>query len=197
MRHAGKTSQDDRSAARRGTAARLLRRRDGASAVEFVLIFPIMISLLAGTIDFGQALMLTRKLNLVASRLGDMVSQKSTWTTSDVEAIMAGTALIVSPFDTSELEIQLAVVDIDDDLDATVNWAKAYNGTALSHGADSPVDIPEEIAQSGVQLIAVNATFTLETPFASLFEPLTGVTAYSFSKKYIMRPRIKDTVALN
>ncbi|WP_431324029.1 TadE/TadG family type IV pilus assembly protein [Rhizobium sp. YTU87027] len=175
---------------------KFLRNGSGASAIEFVIVFPIMIVLLAGTVDLGQALLVNRKMNQIAATLGDMISQKATWKEADVNAIIVGAASIIEPFDTSDLTIQLAVVDIDSNLAASVDWAQAYNTTALSKGAASPVDIPSEVASADVQLIAVNATYTLTTPFSSLLESITGMTSYHYSKNYIMRPRIQDSVAL-
>lgn len=179
-----------------GRRTRLFGDVSGASGVEFAIIFPIMIVLLAGTVDLGQGLMVSRKMNQTVATLGDMVSQKSTWNDDDVKAIVAGSATIIQPFDSSQLAIQLAIVNVDTNLKATVNWGEAYNALALTKGADSPVSIPAGIAQSGVQLIAVNATYTLTTPFSSLLAPVTGVTSYHFSKNYIIRPRITDSVAL-
>lgn len=168
----------------------------GVSAIEFVLIFPLLVALLAGTVDFGQALMVSRKMDQIVGTLGDMVSQKSTWTTSDLDAIIAGDAVIIQPFSDTNLQIQLAVLDVATDLSTKVNWARAYHTTALAKGAASPVTIPTNIAEAGVQLIAVKATYSLTTPFSSLLKPITGVTSYSYAKTYIMRPRIKDTITL-
>lgn len=177
--------------------ARLGRDRRGVSAIEFVLIFPILVGLLAGTVDFGQALMVSRKMDQIVSTLGDMVSQKSAWTTTDLDAIMTGTATIIQPFDNTNLQIQLTVLDVATNLSTTVNWARAYHTTALAKGNDSPVTIPTNIAEAGVQLIAVKATYSLTTPFSSLLKPVTGVTSYTYSKTYIMRPRVKDTITLS
>lgn len=171
--------------------------RRGVSAIEFVLIFPILIALLAGTVDIGQALMVSRRMNLVVSTLGDMVSQQSAWTSTNVSAIVAGSATILQPFDTSKLKIELAVVDVASDLTAKVNWSKGYNTSALLKNSSSPVAIPKEIAEAGVQLIAVRATYELDTPFSKLLAPVTGVTSYHYDKTYIMRPRNKDTVTLD
>ncbi|MBL0371244.1 pilus assembly protein [Rhizobium sp. KVB221] len=180
------------------TAARALPAdQRGVSAIEFVLIFPILIALLAGTVDIGQALMVSRRVNLVVSTLGDMVSQQSSWTSTNVGAIVAGTATIMQPFDSAKLKIELAVVDIASDLSAKVNWSKGYNTAALLKNTASPVAIPKEIAEVGVQLIAVRATYELDTPFSKLLAPVTGVTTYHYDKTYIMRPRNKDTVTLD
>lgn len=181
--------------------ARALRKirsdTSGVSAIEFVLIFPILVALLAGTVDFGQALMVSRKMNQIAGTLGDMVSQQSGWTSSEINAIIAGSATIIQPFSQTNLTIQVAVVDVASDLTTKVNWAKAYNTTALAKNAASPVAISTDIAEAGVQLITVKATYDLTTPFSTLLRPVTGVTAYHYNKTFIMRPRVKDTVTLD
>lgn len=176
---------------------RLLRDRSGVSAIEFVLLFPIMIGMMAGTVDIGQALTVSRKMNQIASTLGDMTSQQETWTPANIDAIIAGAATIIDPYSKADIKIDLAILDIDASLNAKVNWSRGYNTDALAKGAASPVTIPTNIAQSGVQLVAVRARYTLQTPFTKLLTPVTGVTAYHYEKTYIMRPRLSETIALN
>jgi Flp pilus assembly protein TadG len=172
------------------------RDERGVSAIEFVLIFPLLVTMLAGTVDIGQALTVSRKMNQVVSTLGDMAAQQNTWSTTDIDAIVAGTATIIEPFSKTDLQIDLVVLDVNSSLVATVNWGRGYNKTALTKGTASPVTIPTNIAQSGVQLVAVKATYTLTTPFSKLLKPITGVTTYNYQKTYIMRPRNGDTITL-
>jgi Flp pilus assembly protein TadG len=179
-----------------GARRRFAADERGVSAIEFVLIFPLLVTMLAGTVDIGQALTVSRKMNQVVSTLGDMTSQQGAWTTSDIDAIIAGTATIIEPFSTTDLQIDLVVLDVNASLVATVNWGRGYNKTALTKNAASPVTIPTNIAQSGVQLIAVKATYTLTTPFSKLLKPITGVTTYNYQKTYIMRPRNGDAITL-
>jgi Flp pilus assembly protein TadG len=180
----------------RQISRRLLRDRSGVSAIEFVLLFPILVTMMAGTVDIGQALTVSRKMNQIASTLGDMTSQQSTWKTTDIDAIVAGAATIIDPYSKSGVKIELAILDIDSALKAKVNWSRGYNTPALVKGAASPVAIPTNIAQSGVQLIAVRATYSLQTPFSKLLTPVTGVTSYNYEKTYIMRPRTSETIIL-
>ena len=175
---------------------RFVKDERGVSAIEFVLIFPLLVTMLAGTVDIGQALTVSRKMNQVVSTLGDMTSQQTAWTTTDIDAIIAGTATIIEPFAKSDLKVDLVVLDVNASLAATVNWGRGYNKTALTKGAASPVTIPTNIAQSGVQLIAVKATYSLTTPFSKLLKPITGVTTYNYQKTYIMRPRNGNTITL-
>jgi len=175
---------------------RFAKDERGVSAIEFVLIFPLLVTMLAGTVDIGQALTVSRKMNQVASTLGDMTSQQAAWTTTDIDAIIAGTATIIEPFSKTDLKIDLVVLDVNASLAASVNWGRGYNKTALTKGTASPVVIPTNIAQSGVQLVAVKATYSLTTPFSKLLKPITGVTTYNYTKTYIMRPRNGNAITL-
>lgn len=188
------TRQGDRLS---GARKRFAKDERGVSAIEFVLIFPLLVTMLAGTVDIGQALTVSRKMNQVVSTLGDMTSQQTEWKATDIDAIIAGTATIIEPFSKTDLKIDLVVLDVNASLAATVNWGRGYNKTALTKNAASPVKIPTNIAQSGVQLVAVKATYSLTTPFSKLLKPITGVTTYNYTKTYIMRPRNGNTITLS
>ena len=176
---------------------RIARDERGVSAIEFVLIFPILVGMMAGTVDIGQALTVSRKMNQLVSTLGDMASQQSAWAATDIDAIITGTSTIIEPFGKGALKIDVAILDVDASLKTKVSWARAFNKTALKKGDATPVVIPTNIATSGVQLIAVKATYELTTPFSKLLKPITGVTSYSYEKTYIMRPRNGDTITLS
>ncbi len=79
-----------------GSAACAARRRQ-CRAIEFTLIFPILVALFAGTVDLGQALMVSRKMNQIVSSTADVVSQNATWATSDATAMLKGMAPSSSP----------------------------------------------------------------------------------------------------
>jgi Flp pilus assembly protein TadG len=187
---------------------RLLRDRSGVSAIEFVLLFPILFGMMAGTVDIGQALTVSRKMNQIASTLGDMTSHEGTWKTADIDAIIAGAATIIEPYPQSKVKIELAVLDIDASLKAKVNWGRYYVGepptegntspvtTSITKGDPSPVTIPTNIAQPGVQLIVVRARYSLQTPFTKLLTPVTTLTEYKYEKTYIMRPRLGEAITL-
>lgn len=178
------------------TAKRLKSDKKGVSAIEFALIFPILVVLLAGATDLGQALMVHRKMNEIVGTTADLVSQESSWTTSKLDAILEGTASIILPFDTDDLTITVSVIDIDASNTATVNWSRAYNTDALEAGDASPVNIPADIVESGVQMVIATATYSLTTPFASLMQSITGDSSYEYDRFSMVRPRTGDTITL-
>lgn len=175
----------------------LLKDRRGISAIEFSLLFPIIAALLAGTVDFGQALMVDRKMNQVVATTSDMIAQNSSWTTTGADNILSGAATILQPFNTSKLTLLVAVINIDKDDNQTVVWSRAYNTSPLADGSKSPVPIPENIEEKDVQMVVSKATYSLSTPFATFLKPVTGVSSYNYTRTSIDRPRRSDTIQLN
>ncbi len=172
----------------------LSRNRDGASAIEFAFLFPIMLLLLAGLVDLGQGLTVRRKINQIASTSSEIIAMQSSWTEASVGSILDGVSTIVQPYDSDELTILLCVLDIDKKGKATVNWSAAYGTSALSAGQDSPVAVPQELQTADVQLVVTRVQYKLDTVFSSLFESFTGGGTYEYDQHFFIRPRNGNTI---
>ncbi len=176
---------------------RFLTDRRGVSGIEFAFILPIVLVLFAGAVDLGQALMVNRKINQIVATTADLIAQEEKWNHNDVDAVMAGVATILEPYDISGLKITMAVVDVNPgNGTAKVSWSNAYNADPLSKGTDSPVTIDRNIMEKGVQLVVAEATYSLTTIFATFLEPVTGSTSYEYVRTAIIRPRNSDEIEL-
>lgn len=174
---------------------RLARDRSGTSGVEFAIVLPILLLLLVGTVDLGHALTVSRKIDEIASTTGDMISQQGSWTKSDVANLLSGASFILQPYDTTGLTITVAVDDISSSGNATVNWSAALNTSALNYGATTPVDVPSQIKEAGVQVVVTQVQYKLTTPVSALFASFTGTDGYSFDRHFFNRPRAGDTIS--
>jgi len=178
---------------------RVLRRfsedRAGASAIEFVLLLPLLFLLLAGTVDLGQGLAVQRKMNQIASTSAEMVSMQSSWTRSDISTILSGVSSILEPYDLTGLTVLICVVEIDANNKPAVVWSAAYGATALSAGQASPIDVPDELREKDTQMIVTRVQYKLETVFSALFESFTGVRGYEYDRYFFSRPRNSNTIS--
>ena len=195
--HHGKLSSGPTGRVVSSLAVAMIRDRRGLSGIEFALVLPIIVVLFAGTIDLGQGLMVSRKIDQVASVVSDIVARKSSWTAAQLDSLLAGSANIVEPFSSDSLKVQIAVIDINGSGKDSVNWSHGYGMTAVAAGQKSPITIPAKIAESGVQMIVSQVTYSMETPFTSLLSSFTGVSRYTFDRHSFARPRVKDTVTKN
>lgn len=174
----------------------LWRDNRGIAAIEFALLVPILIIVLAAVVDFGQAFAANRKVNQISYKIADVISQSGEWQSSEVSTILTGAKSIILPFETSGLKIVLTVVDVDKSGKETVAWSRASGATAYVAGRASPITIPAEIKEKDMQFVAVEVTYSLSTPFTSLFESVTGRNSYSFDESYILYPRTGTEISL-
>ncbi|HWU62551.1 MAG TPA: TadE/TadG family type IV pilus assembly protein [Ensifer sp.] len=176
--------------------SKIAKDRRGVSAIEFALILPVILVLMAASEDLGQALMVDRRINQIAATASDMTAQQASWTTTNLDAILAGTSTIIQPFPSGNLKIVVAVVNVDASLNTTVAWSRGYNATAWTVGTVPPFALSKTILKSGVQMVMSQVTYSFSTPFATLLKPVTGITNYSYTRNGINRPRTSDTITL-
>jgi Flp pilus assembly protein TadG len=167
----------------------------GVSAVEFALIVPIILILLIGMVDLNEALTVHRKLRQITSTIADLTAQQSELTTSTVDLTLQGAASLLAPYDRTSLQLVLTVVSVEDD-GQTVAWSRAYQATA-EHAGDEPLfPVPEELALSGVQMVAVRADYEFESIFGHLTQVFAGRESYAMHDWMYERPRTGDEIVL-
>lgn len=176
---------------------RLTRDRAGVSGVEFALVLPILLLLLAATVDLGHALTVSRKIDQIAATTSDVISQQSTWTKSNVAGLLSGMSFILQPYDTAALTITVAVEDVPASGSATVNWSAAFNASVLTSGTASPIAVPAKIQQAGVQVVLTRVRYTFTTPLSAFLGSFTGISGYSFDRYFFNRPRTADKITYN
>lgn len=189
-------NQDLHSTTRAGRLARrFLADRSGLSGLEFALILPVIVMLFAATLDLGEALMVNRRVNQIATATSDILTQESAWSNQQLKTLLDGSTSILEPFTAEPVTVLVSVLDVDGTGQATVNWSYGYNTAALAAGAQPPVDIPSTVKQSGVQLVVTVVEFEMTTTFTSLLSKVTGLDSYHLSSNAFARPRVGDTVA--
>lgn len=113
----------------------LLRDRRAVSAVEFALVFPVMLTIYLGGNEIGNGLTISRHVSHVGSTIGDLVAQCSSVDNSDMTNIMAAAAYVISPYSTTPLTIRVTGITTDASSNATVTWSDEYQTTTLTTGA--------------------------------------------------------------
>ena len=169
---------------------RLPADQRGLAAVEFALILPIMLALLFGAVELGDALTIDRKVNLVTSTLADLVAQTKTITDTDMANIFSAATAIMTPYGTTSLKMKVSGINIDANSNATVSWGYAQNDTALAKG--SSVTVPAALAQPSTFLVFSEAHY----PYApTVGYVMTGT--YDLTDKFYLNPRLSAKVCQN
>lgn len=171
-----------------GDALRRLRRdRDGAAAVEFAIIVPMMLVLFFGTVELSNGVAVDRKVTLVAHTLSDLTSQSTSVASSDFTNIFAASSAIMTPYPNSPVQSVISEVKVDANGNATVAWSVASNASPLTTG--QAITLPTGLAVANTYLILGQATYT--------YTPVVGYvmkTALTMTDQFYTRPRQSSCV---
>jgi Flp pilus assembly protein TadG len=168
----------------------------GVSAVEFALIVPVVLILLIGMVYINEALTVHRKLRQVSFAAADLIAQQDRVTEADVQLTLAGAASLLSPYDTTSLQLVLSVIAAEDG-EQSVVWSRAYQATPETVGEEPAFPVPEELVLDGVQTVAVRADYTYSSIFSELAQLFTSGGDLAMRDHMYERPRISDEISIS
>jgi Flp pilus assembly protein TadG len=172
----------------RGAARRFRRSEQGVTLIEFALIFPVMIFMFIGLVEFGEAFSVNRKISNAASTVSDLVSQERAVTNAELQDIAIVAGEIVKPYRTAPFSLRIiSVVANDTNTAATVAW---------TYPAGTPAVGSRYALPGGQRLTEANSSLIVaETSYA--FTPSVGyfVGAITLNGVAYFRPRLARTVA--
>jgi len=120
---------------------RLAGDQNGASAIEFALLLPLMLTLYISGVEISQAVGADRKVTIIAHTVADLVAQTSVpLAATDVSNALAAAGAIVTPYSSSNLKVVVSQVQIDNNGNATIQWSQA-TPTSAAHSAGAPVTL--------------------------------------------------------
>ena len=176
-----------RSAALRRGLRRFGEDRRGVSAIEFAMVAPLMLLILFGLNELGQAMMAQRKVSHAASQVGDLAAQSKSLTKAEVDQIFgAGTATVV-PFDTALLKLRLTSITADANNLPKIDWTR-------SQGMDKrtivPTDLPAGlVVTKGDSVILAEATYLYSSPFSFQLANYKPIGPVQLNEHFYLRPR--------
>lgn len=166
------------------------KEKRGVAAVEFALIAPFMIALWLGSIELSQGVTIDRKVSLASSALADLVTQQTILTGAEMNDIMDATSAILMPYDTGNLSIQIAGVEIDENGNTRVEWSAARNGAAAAIGGTYA--IPPALLLPDSFLVVAQLSY-VHTPATA--QVISG--SITLTDEFFLRPRRLDPITYN
>ncbi len=176
----------DRTRLWRGLRLRHPRQgpEQGAALIEFTLVFPILIALLFGVVEFSQAFAVSRKLSYAAATVSDLVAQMPKVTEADLQDIANVADTLMAPYSDAKLGLVVTSVQADDKNNTTVGWSWSHGASATAHADNVGFNLPTGITDPNTSVIVAETNYQF-TPTIGLF--LTGVIRLTGSAYF--RPR--------
>lgn len=175
--------------------ARLRRDINGMAAIEFALLFPLIIMIFFGTIGVSDGVAVDRKVTTLTRTLSDLISQAAQITPVDLtNAYMIG-GVIMTPYSSTPIKAKITQIYIDSQTSLPkVNWVSAYNDTP--HTCSELIAVPAGLRIPGTYLIMSEVTYA--------FKPAAGISGATFqtptfhlSDQTFTRPRQSAAVQYN
>lgn len=175
----------------RAMGARFLVQRNGAAAVEFALILPILIVLYLGSVELTNALTANRKMSQVASTVGDLVTQYRNLDAATLNDIFTASEAIMTPYTDSGLTISIAGIAVDADGVATTDWSRTNAGGT----ADALVnEVPASLKSPDSYLIVAKTEYSYQALFTKFSTDQFGKSVFELSDIFFLRPRVGTRV---
>jgi Flp pilus assembly protein TadG len=116
-----------------GLLADFLRDEQGAAAIEFGAVFPVMVAVFLGSVDAGRALWMIRKLNTASQSVADILAREDVIDMDLIDEVVEASRLIMSPFPSDTLGYDIVGIRFDpDDGDPAIEWRETENMSAAS-----------------------------------------------------------------
>ncbi len=170
--------------------ARPLRDQSGASAIEFAVIFPVMILLYVAIVETGTLLTIYRRTSEVATTAADLTAQVKQVSTADLGDIVAASSAILTPYQTTPLKIVVSSVVADNNNAGKVAWSYASKGAGRA--TNSAYAVPAGLTEVGSSVIVAEVTygFTPMVNMPTFFSP----GSFDIKRTFYSRPRKSLTV---
>jgi Flp pilus assembly protein TadG len=154
------------------------REEIAVAGVEAAMIFPIMLFLLLGVFDVGNAILANQKTIRASQVVADLVARKNIVSTADVnEAIMAG-ELAYTPVDSSSYGVDIVSISFDDMANMDIEWRETVNMDQISD-VDTRVSA---LAAAGEGVVMVAVQYEYEPLFAGFVIDAFRMQEVAFSR---------------
>ncbi|MBB4576718.1 TadE/TadG family type IV pilus assembly protein [Rhizobium lentis] len=176
------------------TARRLSRERRGAGAIEFAILFPVLVMLYIGAFEITIGLSVSKRATRAAGSIADLVTQQQSVTKSTLAEMRAVATAIFVPYNSSSLTLKITGITVDASANAKVLWSWAQDGSVPYAKNVAVSDVPSDMKTANSFLVRTELSipYTMFL-FAPNFMP-DGMRTITISRSYFYRQRQGDSI---
>lgn len=175
--------------------AGLARDERGSVLIEAAIIFPILVMILLGMIEFGNAFTAKRRVQNVASTAADLVAQYQVVATSNLNDIASVGIQLMLPFSRTGLSLTITSVAQDSSNNITVqwscSWASSSSTVSCSTAQVAYKGLPAGLLTANQSLIIGQASYLYNATMTYFLAPSLTLSATSY-----FRPRLVPSIPL-
>ena len=176
----------------------LLHDRSGVAAIEFALVFPVMLLLFIGSFETTNLVLASMKLEASAETAADLVAQTKVNTvlqSTDFTNITNAAKQVLTPLPTSGTKVQVAYASVTYSTGAAViDWHVEVNSAPAITTANIPnsaslANLGSQTSGSTDSVIIVRLTYNYSSPISYVL-----ASSYTMTESAFNRPRYMSCV---
>jgi Flp pilus assembly protein TadG len=176
----------------RAVIRRFAGDRQGVGAIEFAIVFPILVMLYVGAFEITVGLSVSSRATRSAAAVADLVTQQQSVTKSWLSDTPYIAAAMFTPMNTNGMTMKVTGITIDAAANPTVKWSWAQDNTR-PYAANAAVTVPTDLKKASTFLVRTELTVPYQL---FLFAPylLPNNSTITISRTYYYRQRQGDSV---
>ncbi|NQV22544.1 MAG: pilus assembly protein [Rhodospirillales bacterium] len=161
---------------------RIQADRRGVAATELALTMPVLLILIYGVMELGNALLLDRKVTSAAQSAADLVAQSKEIATADINDVFEAMDRIIAPFASGSATYVVSSVTMNPAGQVVIDWSDARGGAAPVPG--DAKNIPLGLVTEGDSVIVAEAAYDFQPVFGT-----TLISGFTISDVAYLKPR--------
>lgn len=176
----------------RSLLRRLYRDEKGVGAIEFAILFPILVMLYVGAFEITIGLSMSKRATRAAGAIADIVTQQKNVTKSWLADMPSVASAMFVPYGTTGMTVKITGITIDASSNPTVTWSWAQDNSR-PYTVNSAVTVPTDMKKASSFLIRTELTVPYQL---FLFAPnlMPNSSTITISRTYFYRQRQGDNV---
>lgn len=170
---------------------RFAKDRSGVGAVEFAIIFPVLLALYLSSFELTIAYNTYKRASTASAAINDLVSKTGSVDKTYLRGMKDVTAAVYAPYKTNGLKLRISGVKVDQQKQAKIVWSWD-EGDARPYAVGSPVDVPTGLLVQGSFLIHVELAVQHDL-FLFRAGASSSTTSIMIGREYFFKQRDAET----
>ncbi|MCL6705980.1 pilus assembly protein [Pseudomonas sp. R2.Fl] len=171
--------------------AKLRDDRQGLGAVEFALLFPMLLVAYLTAFELTLGMSVIKRATAASSTIADLLSRQTEVKKADLEGMVDIATAMFAPYGATGLDLKITGIAVDADKKATVRWSWE-NNDSVPYVVGSPVTLSDEFAQPDTFLI--HSELSVPHELLMYLPNFSGseIKNITIAREYYFRQRVGD-----
>ncbi|MBM7329866.1 pilus assembly protein [Agrobacterium sp. S2] len=177
-------------------ASRFARDRRGVGAVEFAIIFPILLALYVTSFELTIGYNTYKRASSAAATINDLISKTGSVDKTYLAGMGDVASAVFAPYSTKGLRLKISGIKIDAQKQAKITWSWDEKNQR-PYAVGSAVVVPTRLLIADSFLIHVELSVPHELLMFMTDMSSSGVKSITIGRDYFFKQRDAETVCSN